>query len=143
MWSFLAHYQSKWQPINPITWSFHSWKLFHDSNNIYHTSCQPFLMPFMWCNIVFAVKSINDWTFDFTCFVDIRNLCVNLLSCDRNQQPCLLLDLYNIYVDLDTPTILYQAVSQISTPCTIRNMSPHVSLYVAFLEYLIYRFFIP
>jgi hypothetical protein len=106
---------------------FHSWRFFHDSNNIYRTSCRPFLMPFIWCSIVFVVKSINDWTFDFAFFGDIRNLCVNLLPCDRNQQPCLLSNLYNIYVDLDTPTILYQEVLQISTPCTMRYLSPHVS----------------
>ncbi len=27
MWSFLIHYQSKWQSINPITWSFRSLRL--------------------------------------------------------------------------------------------------------------------
>jgi hypothetical protein len=47
---------------------------------------------------------INDWTFDSTCMVEIRNLCVPLLPCSRNQQPHLLSDLY-MYVNLERPTI--------------------------------------
>jgi hypothetical protein len=70
-------------------------------------------MPFIWCGIVSIDKSIGDWTFNSACFVDICNLFVPLLPYGRNQQPCLLLDLYNIYVDLDTPTILYQIVFRV------------------------------
>jgi hypothetical protein len=44
-------------------------------------------------NPISVDKSINDWTFDSTCLIEIRNLCVHLLSCDKNQQPRLLFDL--------------------------------------------------
>jgi hypothetical protein len=58
---------------------------------------------------------------DSTCWVDIYNLCVPLFPCGGNQQPCLLFDLYNIYVDLERPMIWYQVVSQMSKAWIVVN----------------------
>jgi hypothetical protein len=93
---------------NKRCWSFHIILLiiaflqtFPCSGKRHHTSYLPFLIPFIWCSIIFVDKSINDWTLDFVCQVDTRNLCVPLFPCGRNWQPCLLFDLYNIYVDVE------------------------------------------
>jgi hypothetical protein len=49
------------------------------------TSYLPSPIHFNWCSIVYANKSINDWTLDFACWVDIHNLCVTLFPCGKNQ----------------------------------------------------------
>jgi hypothetical protein len=89
-------------------WTLCSCKLFHVLGKSHCTFCLPFPIFFIWCNMVFIDKSINDWTLDSTCWIDICNLCILLFPCGRNQQPCLWSDLYNIYVDLEKPMIWYK-----------------------------------
>ncbi len=60
--------------------SLHSCKLFHVSSKRHCTSCLPFPIPFIWCGVASIDKSINDWTLDSACWVDIRNLCVPLFQ---------------------------------------------------------------
>ncbi len=50
------------------------------SHLVYH------FQSLIWCGIVSANKSINDWTLDSTCRVEICNLCVPLFPCGRNRQ---------------------------------------------------------
>jgi hypothetical protein len=85
-----------------------SCKLFHVLGKKHYTSCLPFPILFVWYNMIFIDKSINDWTLDSACQIDICNLCVPLFPCGRNQQPCLLSNLYNIYVNLERPIIWYK-----------------------------------
>ncbi len=60
----------------------------------------------------------------------LHNLCVPLLPCGRNQQPHLLSSLYNIYVNVNKPIILYHVISQISTFCIMINFCHFVFLFV-------------
>jgi hypothetical protein len=69
--------------------------------HVLSTISNPFHL--MWHGI--CDKLINGLTLDSTCQLDICNLCVPLFPCGRNWQPHLLSNLYNIYVDLERPTI--------------------------------------
>jgi len=60
----------------------------------------------------------------------LHSLCAPLLPCGRSQQPYLLSSLYNIYVNLNKPTILYHVVSQISTSCIVIIFYRFMSLLV-------------
>jgi len=104
-----------------LTWSFRSQKLLHVLGNNYWTSCLPFSIPFNWCGIVLTLKLINDWTFDFACLVGVQSLCEPLFPWGKNLHSRLGFTLYNMYVDLDNPMILYHAISQMSISWIVIN----------------------
>jgi hypothetical protein len=91
-----------------FTLSLCSCKLCHVFGKRHRTSCVPIPILFVWCSMVSIDKLINDWTLDYVYRVDICNLCVPLFPCGRNQQPRLLFDMYNIYINLKKPMIWYK-----------------------------------
>jgi hypothetical protein len=58
-----------------------------------------------------TLKSIKDWTFDLLACLKFEVLCEPLLSWGKNLHPRLEYILYNMYVNLEKPTILYHAIS--------------------------------
>jgi hypothetical protein len=67
-----------------LTSSFCFQRFFHVLGNRHCTSCIPFPIPFIWCNIVSTHKAIKDWTFNFTCCVVVHSLCVPLFPWGSN-----------------------------------------------------------
>jgi len=111
-----------------LTSSLHSRRFLHVSGNSCWTSYLPFMISFNWCDIVLAFKLIRDWTFDSTCLVGVRSLSELLLSWSQNLHLRLEFTLYNMYVDLDKPMILYHVISHMFISWIMMNfhccMSP-------------------
>jgi hypothetical protein len=93
-----------------FTSSIHSQKFLHISSKSRQKSCLPFLIPFNWCDIMSALKSINNWTFDFACLVGVWSLCEPLLPWGKNLHHCL------------EPTLCQSTQSNDLLPCCFINI---------------------
>jgi hypothetical protein len=100
---------------------FCSWILFHELGIRNRTSYQLFPIPFIWCGMMSTHWSINNWT--LLCVYFATNLCFFIpeFSCSCCLVPHLLSILWSRYVNLEMPTIEYQATLQISTSYTVIN----------------------
>ncbi len=64
----------------PFISSLFFWRFLHVLGNSLRTSSLPFFIPFNWCGIVLAFKSIINWTFDSPTWLEFTiyaNLCYN------------------------------------------------------------------
>jgi hypothetical protein len=78
--------QAHWHKINILhicslyhISSLHFQRPFHILNNKWCTSCLPFLILFIWFDVVSTLKSIKEWTFNSTCLIGVCSLCKPLL----------------------------------------------------------------
>ncbi len=78
----------------------------------------------------YVCTQVNQWLnirLCFACCIGVCSLCVPLFPWGKNLQPRLQKPLYNMHVDFNKPTILYQVVSQISISWIMINFWRFIS----------------